>query len=90
MGRGLSLADTQTGREGRLYSRRRLGGAKARCPIASSSSFSALKAASLRLFVNTDTGGTGPIPHVTVFRVKAYSGGVLARALSEGLRYLST
>jgi len=25
-----------------------------------------------------------------VFRVKAYSGGVLARALPEGLRYLST
>ncbi len=52
----------------------------------------------LRLFVgpkprflvpDTDTG-TGPIPPVTVFRVKAYSGGVLARALPEGLRYLST
>ena len=52
----------------------------------------------LRLFVgpkarflvpDTDTG-TGPIPPVTVFRVKAYSGGALARALSEGLRYLST
>ena len=40
--------------------------------------------------LDTDTGGTGPIPHVTVFRVKAYSGGVLARALPEGLRYLST
>jgi len=34
--------------------------------------------------------GTGPIPPVTVFRVKAYSGGVLARARFEGLRYLST
>jgi hypothetical protein len=34
--------------------------------------------------------GTGPITPVTVFRVKAYSGGVLARALPEGLRYLST
>jgi hypothetical protein len=49
----------------------------------------------LRLFVvpktnpDTDTG-TGPIPPVTVFRVKAYSGGILARALPEGLRYLST
>ena len=47
----------------------------------------------LRLFAsprtNPDTG-TGPIPPVTVFRVKAYSGGVLARALPEGLRYLST
>jgi hypothetical protein len=43
-----------------------------------------------RLFVDTNTCGTGPIPHVTVFRVKAYSGGVLARALSEGLSYLST
>jgi hypothetical protein len=38
---------------------------------------------------DTDTG-TGQIPPVTVFRVKAYSGGVLARALPEGLRYLST
>ena len=38
---------------------------------------------------DTDTG-TGPIPPVTVFRVKAYSGGVLARALPVGLRYLST
>jgi len=49
----------------------------------------------LRLFASprpnpdTDTG-TGPMPPVTVFRVKAYSGGVLARALPEGLRYLST
>jgi hypothetical protein len=33
---------------------------------------------------------TGPIPSVTMSRVKAYSGGVLARALPEGLRYLST
>ena len=41
------------------------------------------------LVPDTDTG-TGPIPPVTVFRVKAYSGGVLARALPEGLRYLST
>ena len=32
------------------------------------------------LVPDTDTG-TGPIPSVTVFRVKAYSGGVLARAL---------
>jgi len=49
----------------------------------------------LRLFAsprtNPDTDTcTGPIPPVTVFRVKAYSGGVLARALPEGLRYLST
>ena len=41
------------------------------------------------LVPGTDTG-TGPIPPVTVFRVKTYSGGVLARALPEGLRYLST
>ncbi len=34
--------------------------------------------------------GTGPIPSITVSRVNAYSGGVLARALPEGLRYLST
>ena len=34
--------------------------------------------------------GTGPIPSITVSGVNAYSGGVLARALSEGLRYLST
>jgi len=39
--------------------------------------------------LNTDTG-TGPIPAITVSRVNAYSGGVLARALPEGLRYLST
>ena len=39
--------------------------------------------------LDTDTG-TGPIPPVTVFRVNAYSGGALARALPEGLRYLST
>jgi hypothetical protein len=59
------------------------------------SSFLVLLLQELRLFVgpktnpDTDTG-TGPIPPVTVFRVKAYSGGVLARALPEGLRYLST
>jgi hypothetical protein len=41
------------------------------------------------LFLDTDTG-TGPIPSITVPRVNAYSGGVLARALPEGLRYLST
>ena len=34
--------------------------------------------------------GTGPIPPVTVSRVNAYSWGALARALPEGLRYLST
>ena len=39
--------------------------------------------------LDTDTG-TGPIPSITVSRVNAYSGGVLARALTEGLRYLST
>ena len=39
--------------------------------------------------LDTDTG-TGPIPPITVSRVNAYSGGVLARALPEGLRYLST
>ena len=39
--------------------------------------------------LDTDTG-TGPIPAITVSRVNAYSGGVLARALPEGLRYLST
>jgi hypothetical protein len=38
---------------------------------------------------DTDTG-TGPIPPVTVFRVKSYNGGVLARELPEGLLYLST
>jgi hypothetical protein len=38
---------------------------------------------------DTDTG-TGPIPPVTVSRVKVYLGGVLAKELSEGLRYLST
>ena len=45
------------------------------------------------LVPDTDTG-TGPIvtpiPPVTVFRVKDYIGGVLARALTEELRYLST
>ena len=30
------------------------------------------------------------IPPITVSRVNAYSGGVLARALPESLRYLST
>jgi len=39
--------------------------------------------------LDTDTG-TGPKPSITVSRVNAYSGGVLARALPEGLRYLST
>ena len=39
--------------------------------------------------LDTDTG-TGPIPPITVSRVNAYSGGVLARALPEGLRYRST
>ena len=39
--------------------------------------------------LDTDTG-TGPIPPVSVSRVNAYSGGELARALPEGLRYLST
>ena len=39
--------------------------------------------------LDTDTG-TGPIPPITVSRVNAYSGGVLARALPEGIRYLST
>jgi hypothetical protein len=39
--------------------------------------------------LDTDTG-TGPILPITVSRVNAYSGGVLARALPEGLRYLST
>jgi hypothetical protein len=39
--------------------------------------------------LDTDTG-TGPIPSITVSKVNAYSGGVLARALPEGLRYLST
>jgi hypothetical protein len=41
------------------------------------------------LVLDTDTG-TGPIPPITVSRVNAYSGGVLARALPQGLRYLST
>jgi hypothetical protein len=39
--------------------------------------------------LDTDTG-TGPIPSITVSGVNAYSGGVLARALPEGLLYLST
>jgi hypothetical protein len=39
--------------------------------------------------LDADTG-TGPIPPIKVSRVNAYSGGVLARALPEGLRYLST
>jgi len=39
--------------------------------------------------LDTNTG-TGPIPPVTVSRVNAYSGGALARALPESLRYLST
>jgi hypothetical protein len=39
--------------------------------------------------LDTDTG-TGPIQSITVSGVNAYSGGVLARALPEGLRYLST
>ncbi len=39
--------------------------------------------------LDTDTS-TWPILSITVSRVNAYSGGVLARALPEGLRYLST
>jgi hypothetical protein len=39
--------------------------------------------------LDTDTG-TGQIPPITVSRVNAYSGGLLARALPEGLRYLSS
>jgi len=94
VGRGLSLADTQTDCYGRLYSRGRLRAkldADARC------SFWILVLTAERpnpiLLYNwvLDTVTcTGPIPPITVSRVNAYSGGVLARALSEGLRYLST
>ena len=44
---------------------------------------------SYKSVLDTDTG-TGPIPSITVSGVNAYSWGVLARALPEGLRYLST
>ena len=93
--RGLLLADTQTGRYGRLYSRRRLRArrvAEARLSFRSFLNCCDLFA-SPRTNPDTDTG-TGPIvtpiPPVTVFRVKDYIGGVLARALTEELRYLST
>jgi hypothetical protein len=98
VGRGLSLADTQTARYGRLYSRRRLCarlGADARLLLQiliarSSPTADRLNPILLYNWVfDTDTG-TGPIPPITVSRVNAYSGGVLARALPEVLRYLST
>ena len=60
--------------------------------FSSGSSLHELLQATLRSYnsvLDTDTG-TGPIPSITVSRVNAYSGGVLARALPEGLRYLST
>jgi hypothetical protein len=90
---GLSLADTQTGRYGRLYSRRRLcarRGADARLLLRilvarTSPTGDWLNPILLYNWVlDTDTG-TGPIPPITVSRVNAYSGGVLAIALSEGL-----
>jgi len=87
VGRGLSLADTQTGRYGWLYSRRRLRARRGADTLLLLNWCNLF--ASPRTNPDTDTG-TGPIPPVTVFRVKAYSGGVLARARFEGLRYLST
>ncbi len=99
VGRGLSLADTQTGRYGRLYSRRRLcarRGADARLLLlwilVARAPPTADRPNPILLYnwvLDTDTG-TGPIPSITVSRVNAYRGGVLARALPEGLRYLST
>ena len=93
-GRGLSLADTQTGCYVRLYPRRRLC---ARLGADAQLLFLWILAARAKLgsfshydsVLDTDTG-TGPIPPITVYRVNAYSGGVLARALPEGVRYLST
>ena len=92
VGRGLSLADTQTGRYGRLHSRRRLCARRssrrralhwilARPPSRCSSN--------LLPEHNSPYKSLVPIP-VPVPRASAYSGGVLARALPEGLRYLST
>jgi hypothetical protein len=99
VGRGFSLADTQTGCYRRFYSRRRLcarRGTDARLI--------------LRILLELVLGDFGQnaillitksvipiqvpgqyrLSPVTVSRVNAYSGGVLARALTEGLRYLST
>jgi len=98
VGRGLSLADTQTGCCGQLYSRRRLCARRDADALGRRSSDPSLdfqqllrllvfgrcvsKTYRYRYFANT--------VYVTVSRVNAYSGGVLARALPEGLRYLST
>ena len=93
VGRRLSLADTQTGRYGRLYSRRRL------CARRGSRRTSAPPDPSLTSASNSrqrcvpktyrDRYCANTV-YVTVSRVNAYSGGVLARALPEALRYLST
>jgi hypothetical protein len=82
--RVLSLADTQKGRYGRLYSIRRLG-AKRSCRRSS-------------LLACSDPSRTSPLslctgltlPYAKVPRVNAYSGSELARARPEGSRYLST
>ena len=84
---GLSLADTQTGRYGRLCSRRRLcarRGADARLLLLwilvaqASPTADRLNPILLYNWVLDTVTGTGPIPPVTVSRVNAYSGGVLA------------
>ena len=92
VGRGLSLIDTQTGRYGRIYSRRRLC---ARCSADAESSFDLVELVRLRcskhssrtqLSKQLSVPGTGT---GVSSRANDYSGGVLARALPEGLRYLS-
>ena len=95
VGRGLSLADTQTGRYVRLYSRRRLCArrvADARLLLGSlqtagSSATSSLRRCFPKTYLYRYSANT---IYVTVSRINAYCGGVLARALPEGLRYLST
>jgi len=96
-GQGALARDTQTGRYGRLYSRRRLCARRSSrrtiappdpCRLPATFATSPLRGRCVpktyryRYFANT--------VYVTVSRVNAYSGGVLARALPEGLRYLST
>ena len=93
VGRRLSLADTQTSRYGRLYSRRRLCARRSsRRTALHWSLLDFLLDVPKTFFQNTillTTKSLVPIP-VPVSRANAYSGGVLARALPEGLRYLST
>ena len=95
VGRGLSLADTQTGRYGRLHSRRRLCAkhSSRRTALHSILAWPPSRCSrNIQGFQNTIvliTRSLVLIP-VPVSRANAYSGGVLAKALPEVLRYLST